>query len=197
MPNTRSFPAVSAYALRLAESLQTFDWAVVETLAGKVLDLWGRGSTLWICGNGGSAANAVHWANDFLYPVAKRASRGARIQALTENPAVVTCLGNDIGYEKIFSYQLRTFAAPGDLLIALSGSGNSPNIIEALKAARDLGVETCAILGFDGGAALSMADLPVHFAVDDMQVAEDAQMVVCHALVQALVDHPARPVQAS
>ncbi len=193
MLTPQQFPEVPAYALRLAKALQDFDWSPVEKLAARFLDVWKRGAAIWVCGNGGSAGNAVHWANDFIYPIAKRSPRGIKIQALVANTAVVTCLGNDIGYDLIFSYQLKTLASEGDLLVALSGSGNSPNIIEALKTARALGVQTCAIVGFDGGAALGLADLPVHFAVDDMQVAEDAQMAVCHALVQALADEPTRP----
>jgi len=188
-------PAKSSdYAMRFVALLKNFDWTPVDKLANHILDVWNRRATIWICGNGGSAANAVHWANDFVYPVAKLALHGVRISALNANPAIITCLGNDIGYDQIFSYQLKTFASPGDLLIALSGSGNSENIIQALIAARSLQVKSVAILGFDGGKALSLADLPLHFTTDDMQAAEDAQMVVCHALVQVLLNEPLRPM---
>lgn len=193
MQPSTSYPAISAYALRLADALQKFDWSVVDRLADALLSAWHRQSTVWVCGNGGSAGNASHWANDFLYPIAKRAPRGIRIHSLTANPAVTTCLGNDLGYDKIFSSQLQTLASPGDLFLAFSGSGNSPNIVEGLKTAHKMGLKTCAIVGFDGGAAIALADIPIHFAIDDMQVAEDTQMVVCHALVQALVDEPNRP----
>jgi D-sedoheptulose 7-phosphate isomerase len=186
-------PAIENYVFRLGETLRQFNWSIVHELAEEMMAVWKKKSSIWVCGNGGSAANAIHWANDFLYPVAKKSLYGIKINSLSANPAVVTCLGNDIGYENIFSYQLRTLASQGDLLIALSGSGNSPNIVEGMRTAREMGVKTCAIIGFDGGAALTLADLPIHFDIDDMQVAEDAQMVVCHALVQALVNEPGRP----
>ena len=194
MSESVKFSAISFYAFRLADELRGFDWTSVEGLASDLLKVWISRSAVWICGNGGCAANAVHWANDLLYPAAKRASYGMRIQALTANPSVLTCLGNDLGYEEIFAYQLRTFAAPGDMLIVLSGSGNSANILKALNAARDIGLKSYAVVGFDGGAAKSQADRPIHFKVDDMQLAEDLQMVICHALVQALLDAPARPI---
>jgi D-sedoheptulose 7-phosphate isomerase len=193
MSDSARFASISSYATQLADVLRGFDWATVENLASDLLQVWKNRSAVWICGNGGSAANAVHWANDFLYPVAKRASHGIRIHALNANPSVLTCLGNDLGYNEIFAYQLRTLAAPGDMLIVLSGSGNSANILKALNTARALGVKSYAILGFDGGAAKALADLSIHFEVDNMQIAEDVQMVICHALVQTLVDVSDRP----
>lgn len=194
MSDSVKINAISSYAARLADMLRGFDWTTVEDLASDLLTVWKNRSAVWICGNGGSAANAVHWANDFLYPVAKRASHGIRIHALTANVSVLTCLGNDLGYDEIFAFQLRTLAASGDMLIVLSGSGNSANILKALNTARTLGVKSYAIVGFDGGKAKSLADRPIHFEVDNMQLAEDLQLVVCHALVQALVDFPDRPI---
>jgi D-sedoheptulose 7-phosphate isomerase len=193
MSDSVKFKHISSYAIQLAEVIRDFDWTPVEGLASDLLKVWKYHSAVWICGNGGSAANAIHWANDFLYPVAKRALHGVRVHALTANPSVLTCLGNDLGYDEIFAYQLRTLAASGDMLIVLSGSGNSANILKALTAARALGVKTYAILGFDGGAAKALVDRPIHFKVDNMQIAEDVQMVICHALVQALVDVSDRP----
>jgi D-sedoheptulose 7-phosphate isomerase len=193
MSNSTKHNAIGSYAILLADKLREFDWTIVEDLAADLLSVWQSRSNVWICGNGGSAANAVHWANDFLYPVAKRASHGIRIHALSANPSVLTCLGNDLGYDEIFGYQLSTLAGPGDMLIALSGSGSSANILKALATARTLGVKTYAIVGFDGGEAKTLADRHIHFEVDSMQLAEDFQMVVCHALVQTLVDAPNRP----
>jgi D-sedoheptulose 7-phosphate isomerase len=167
-------------------TLQDYDWTPVEQLATDLLAAWQSGAGVWICGNGGSAANANHWANDFLYPVAKHAPKGLRIQSLSANPAVLSCLGNDLGYENIYSYQLHSMGRPGDLLIVLSGSGNSPNILGALKKAREVGIRSYAIIGFDGGKAKALADVPIHFPVDDMQVAEDTQMIICHFLTKEM-----------
>lgn len=174
------------YAVRLAEAINRLEWAPIEALALAMKEARATGNTVWICGNGGSAANAIHWANDFLYPVVKHGGKGLRIQALPGNPAVLTCLGNDLGYDTIFSRQLETNANKGDLLVALSGSGNSGNILEAIAIGKEIGMKSFALVGFDGGKAKSAADVAIHFDTDDMQVAEDLQMVVCHMLVQCL-----------
>jgi len=184
--NTQTANFLSSYTRRLADSIQQLNLDAVEKLTEAFRRVWEENHTVWICGNGGSAANAIHWANDFLYPVAKEKPRGIRIQALPSNASVLTCLGNDLGYHRVFAHQLQTFASAGDLLVVLSGSGNSPNVLEAIEMARSLGVESCAIVGFDGGKAKKLADLVIHCETDDMQIAEDLQMVVCHALVQAL-----------
>lgn len=191
MKNTKKLPAQQAirpaeYAALLAELLVEQDWKPVEVLTGLMREALHSGSAVFVCGNGGSAANAIHWANDFVYPVAKHHSRGLRITALTANSAVLTCLANDIGYENVFAYQLRVGAASGDLLVVLSGSGNSPNVLKAVRTARDLGMKTAAVLGFDGGVCLGIVDVAVHFRIEDMQIAEDAQLIVNHMVMRAL-----------
>ncbi|WP_197673032.1 SIS domain-containing protein [Verrucomicrobium sp. GAS474] len=175
----------------MSVALGAFDWEPVSQMASDFHAAWQEDRQIFICGNGGSAANAVHWGNDFLYPIAKKGTaRGIRIHSLNGNEAVTTCLANDIGYDQIFSHQLATFARRGDLLVTLSGSGNSSNILAVLDSAKSLGLKSYAIVGFDGGKAKALADLPIHIAVHDMQIAEDFQMIVCHALVQSLLAHP-------
>lgn len=141
---------------------------------------------VYFCGNGGSAGNAIHLANDFLYGIAKRTGGGLKVHALPANAAVLTCLANDVGYENIFSEQLAVFGRSGDLVVVLSGSGNSPNVVKLLKQAKDMGIESCAILGYDGGKCKEIADIVVHFPVDDMQISEDLQLIVGHMLMQWL-----------
>ena len=104
--------------------------------------------------------------------------RGMRVEALSANSGIITCLANDTGYENIFSQQLEVKSNIGDLLIALSGSGNSANIIKAIKVAKDKGLKTYAILAYDGGICKQLADVPIHFPIDDMQIAEDTQSPV-------------------
>jgi len=123
----------------------------IETLAHALLKAWKENRTVFICGNGGSAANAIHLENDFTYGVAcKNNDHGMNMTALTSNSSVLTCLANDISYDDIFSEQLKSKYRAGDILIVLSGSGNSRNIIKALKMAKKLNIESFAILGFDG-----------------------------------------------
>ena len=99
---------------------------------------------------------------------------------------MVTCLANDVGYERIFAEQLAVHAHPGDLLIAFSGSGNSPNIVTAIEQAKAMGVKSYAVLGYSGGKCKDLADCAIHFPVNDMQIAEDLQLVVGHMLMQWL-----------
>lgn len=178
------------YAERLASAMRSSQTAVVARLAEELRDCWQHGKQVFLCGNGGSAGNAIHLANDFLYGISKRAGSGLRVHALPANASVLTCLANDCGYDEIFSMQLAVQARAGDVLIALSGSGNSPNIVKALEQAKALGMRSYAILGYSGGKAKQLADVPIHFAVEDMQIAEDLQLIVGHMIMQWLYKNP-------
>ncbi len=181
------------YARRLAAVLSDHDWADVARLAEDLRDCRGSGRQVFLCGNGGSAGNAIHLANDFLYGISKTFGVGLRVTALPANSSVLTCLANDLGYDTVFSAQLAVQARRGDVLIALSGSGNSPNILKALEQAKAMGMKTYAILGYNGGKARTMADVPIHFQVNDMQLSEDLQLVVGHIVMQWLYE--SRPEQ--
>ena len=174
------------YAARLNDLLAGQDWNAAMNLADELVDCWKTRRQVFLIGNGGAGGSAVHLANDFMYPVSKRKGSGLRVQSLLANAAVITCIANDEGYDHIFAYQLATQASPGDVLIAISGSGNSPNIIEALREAKHIGMRSYAIVGFSGGEAKALADVAVHFACDDMQIAEDAQMILGHMIMQHL-----------
>lgn len=176
----------SDYTVRLNTILTNFDWTPVAQLAEDIKKCWLARKQVFLCGNGGSAGNAMHLANDYLYGIAKKTGGGLRVHALPANSAVMTCLANDVGYDRVFSEQLAVQGEAGDLLIALSGSGNSPNIIEAINQANAMNIKSYAILGFSGGKCKQLADVPIHFPVDDMQIAEDLQMVVGHMLMQWL-----------
>ncbi len=174
------------YSARLQQVLAETDWSNLNVLAQDMLNCWQEKRQVFFCGNGGSAGNAVHLANDFLYGIAKKTGGGLRVQALSANSAVMTCLANDVGYEFIFSEQLAVQAQAGDLLIALSGSGNSPNIVRVIEQANAMDVKSYAILGFTGGKCKELADVPIHFPVNDMQIAEDLQLIVGHMMMQWL-----------
>lgn len=174
------------YSSRLAGVLTSSDWNGVERLYLTFKKCWKNKKQVFICGNGGSAGNAIHLANDFLYGVAKKTGGGLRVNALSANAAVLTCLANDVGYDQIYSEQLAVLGESGDLLIVLSGSGNSPNVVAALDQAKIMGIESCAILGFTGGKCKDLADIPIHFAINDMQIAEDLQLIIGHMIMQRL-----------
>ena len=183
------------YSKRLQAVLQSTDWTGVARLAEELRDCWRTGRQVFLCGNGGSAGNAIHLANDFLYGVSKAIGSGLRVTALPANSSVLTCLANDVGYDEIFSYQLAVQARKDDVLIVLSGSGNSRNIVRALEQANALGMKTFAILGYSGGKARALANMPIHFPVDDMQISEDMQLVVGHMVMQWLYQNPPKKNQ--
>lgn len=175
-----------AYSEKLQDVLASTDWTPVETLASDLLSCWRDKRQVFICGNGGSAANAQHMANDLIYGAAGGKHPGLRVHALPANTSIVTCLANDKGYDTIFADQLSSLAASGDLLITMSGSGNSPNILEALRVATEIGMKSVAILGYSGGKAKDMADLAIHTQIDDMQISEDMQLIISHMIMQHL-----------
>ena len=147
------------------------------------------GRTVYVAGNGGSAATASHWAND-LGKAAKRSGRQPiRVLSLTDSTSWFTALANDDGYDSVFAGQLENFAQTGDLLVAISASGNSPNLLRAIEIARAKGVFTLGLLGFDGGRMKTMVDDVVWVPTEAgaYEVAEDAHMVICHILTRSLV----------
>jgi D-sedoheptulose 7-phosphate isomerase len=174
------------YTKRLSAALDAFDWSPVEKLAYELRDCWQTGRQVFFIGNGGSGGNANHLANDFIYALSKTPGSGLRAHSLVANPSVLTCLANDEGYDQVFSLQLAVMARKGDVLIAFSGSGNSPNIVRAIEEAKKIGMTSYAVLGFSGGKCREIADVPMHFAIDDMQIAEDAQVIIGHMLMQWL-----------
>jgi D-sedoheptulose 7-phosphate isomerase len=181
---------IEQYRLRLTENLVGIGMDQLRHLASALLESWQQGYSIYFCGNGGSAANAIHLANDFIYGAGLRLGKGFKAEALSANSAVITCLANDMGYEEIFAEQIRVKGKKGDVLVILSGSGNSPNILRALETANALGLKTFAILGFDGGKAKKLAQHVLHFPVQDMQIAEDLQLIVGHICMQWLCQDP-------
>ena len=189
-----------SYLERLNKCFTETSIKAIECLAQELLQAWLEGRNVYVCGNGGSAANAIHIANDLHYgigccgPGAKQP--GLRIEALPANTGVITCLANDTGYENIFSHQLEVKGRKKDVLIVLSGSGNSPNIIKALQTARIVGLKSFAILAFDGGKCKDLADTAIHFNINDMQIAEDTQLVVGHLCMQWLTNNKPKPLSS-
>ena len=181
--------------------------AEIEKLSIGLLEAWKHRKHVFICGNGGSAANAIHLANDFIYGIGACGRNdisvsGIKVEALSANSGIISCLANDTGYENIFSAQIRAKAEEGDVLVALSGSGNSQNIINAINEANALGINTYAIVGFSGGKCRRLANTAIHFDVDDMQIAEDTQLIVGHLCMKFLnkskseirIDKRGRPI---
>jgi D-sedoheptulose 7-phosphate isomerase len=179
---------IVTYVERLNYALSHKAMEQVPRLGSHLRQVWKEGKSVYLCGNGGSAGNAIHLANDLIYGAGMKAGVGLKVESLSANPAVLTCLGNDLGYDQIYAQQLRVKGQAGDVLIALSGSGNSPNVVHALEVANGLGMTTCAILGFSGGRCKDLAQIPIHFPVNDMQISEDLQLIVGHICMQWLCE---------
>lgn len=195
---TTSMPEhVERYRKNLAQILGAPAMRQVPKLGEALRAAWQSGKSIYLCGNGGSAANAIHLANDLLYGAGIRNGRGLRAEALSANPSVLTSLANDVAYDQIFAEQLRVKANPGDVLVVLSGSGNSMNVVKALEIGNAIGMETFALLGYSGGRCKAIAQHPIHFAIDDMQVSEDLQLVVGHICMQWLYANPLSPAAPS
>ena len=181
------FDYIEKYKKKLLKTISdpTFSTQVNE-LYKELLSSWRQDKNIFLCGNGGSAGNAMHVANDFIYGAGMSNKKGLMVEALSSNPSVITCLANDVGYEHIFSEQLKVKGKKNDLLIVLSGSGNSPNVINAIKTANKLNMRTFAILGFNGGKCKKIAKKTIHFKINDMQISEDLQLTVLHMCAQRL-----------
>lgn len=174
------------YSQKIQQAVTMIDYEKMKLLADCLWNALQTKRQVFLCGNGGSAANATHIANDFIYGIGKRSDAAIKVHTLTANQAILTCLANDISYDEIFSYQLEALAQKDDILIALSGSGNSPNIVKAIQTAKIIGMKAFAILGYDGGRCLEIADNSIHIPINDMQISEDMQLVVGHMIMQWL-----------
>jgi D-sedoheptulose 7-phosphate isomerase len=179
--------AMEAYRNECVTALNSVDLDSVESVTKALLEARRRESSVFVTGNGGSAATASHMATDLMLG-SGLVDPPLRVIALTDNQAAISATGNDVGFEYVFSRQLRHLAKKQDLLIAVSASGNSPNVLACVEAAKEMGLTTVAFTGFDGGRLATMVDLLVH--VPTRQGAygpvEDVHLVVNHMITEQL-----------
>jgi phosphoheptose isomerase len=187
------FPAVpyenaatyfSAYAEETARAVASVDATAVAQAAAILLEAYTRGVTVFSCGNGGSASIANHLQCDHTKNVGKSTDLCPRVMSLSVNIEVLTAIANDHAYADVFTHQLRSQSRPGDVLVAVSSSGRSANIVTALSWARDHGLRTISLTGFDGGEARTIADVSIHVNGTNYGVIEDLHQAIMHALAQ-------------
>lgn len=178
-PDPVAFAA--AYLDYLSKVLKGIDAKDIGRFVATLLDARERGATVFFIGNGGSAATASHFANDLSIGT-NSYEKPFRVISLTDNQAIITAIGNDFGYQDIFSRQLQVLGKSGDVVVAISASGNSPNLLSAFEYAKSAGIKTVAITAFDGGKMKPMADEGIHVptAPKEYGPAEDAHMVLDH-----------------
>jgi phosphoheptose isomerase len=175
-----------AYRDEIIRTWSTIDPAAVTAAARILQDCIERDGIIYACGNGGSAAIANHLLCDFQKGVQTDTSAKPRAVSLSSHLELITAIGNDIGFEDIFVYQLRTMARPGDVLMTISASGNSENIVRAVKWAKNNSMPTVALVGFTGGRSGSMADVTIHVAAENYGTVEDVHQSMMHLFAQYL-----------
>ena len=175
-----SFPL--QYRSELLKAIDSIDLAAVERAIDVLRRARDEGRHIFVCGNGGSAATASHFATDIVKGASHGRDKRFRIMALTDSLSTLTAYSNDICYECVFVEQLKNFAEPGDVLVAISGSGNSPNVLRALEYANSIGCHTIALSGRDGGKMGPLGQTHIQVAHPHMGRIEDGHMIAMHMI---------------
>lgn len=172
------------YAQEMTRAGETIDPSAMEQAAEILIEAYTNEARIFSCGNGGSASIANHMQCDHVKGVRNGTDLTPRVLSLSTNVELLTAIANDIGYAEVFAYQLQSQAVRGDVLVAVSSSGRSRNIVDAISWAREHGMRTIAITGFDGGAARSTAEVAIHVDSTNYGIIEDLHQAVMHALAQ-------------
>lgn len=182
---------VEDYRSQLHQTLDGLDVSCIERAIQWFEETRDAGRSIFVCGNGGSASSASHFATDVVKGASYGRERRFRIQALTDSLPTMSAYGNDVGYDAVFVEQLKNFARPGDLVMCISGSGNSPNVLRAAEYAASIGCRTIGLTGRDGGKLGPMVQLNIHAGSPHMGRIEDAHMAVCHMIAYYFMEQPA------
>ncbi|HEX4164126.1 MAG TPA: SIS domain-containing protein [Bryobacteraceae bacterium] len=170
------------YKSRLSQAVETIDLEAVSRAIQLIEKTRDENRHIFVCGNGGSASTASHFVTDMVKGASFGRDSRFRIMALTDSMATITAYSNDVSYDCVFLEQLKNFAGAGDLVIAISGSGNSPNVVNAIEYANKTGCHTIALTGRDGGKLGAAAELEIRVKSDHMGRIEDGHLIVCHMI---------------
>ena len=184
MPYLSAGSYLAGYVEESVWAASSIEPAALDRTAAILLDAYTRGAGVFSCGNGGSASIANHLQCDHMKGVRTATDLAPRVVSLSANVELITAIANDIAYEDVFTYQLQSQSRPGDVLIAVSSSGRSPNIVRALTWAREHGLRTIALTGFDGGDARAVAEVTIHVDGANYGIVEDLHQAIMHALAQ-------------
>lgn len=176
-------PMISAYIEREIAVLKTLDVDSIDAVLQLLEKTLENEGTIYIFGNGGSAATASHYQNDFNKGVSEYTEKKFRFQCLNDNVATLMAIANDIGYEEVFRFQLQGKLRPNDIVFAISGSGNSKNVVSAVEYAKECGNKIVGITGYGGGKLKGLSDLSLHAPVNSMQITEDIHMIFDHLMM--------------
>jgi D-sedoheptulose 7-phosphate isomerase len=189
-PNSEIAEWSRQYIAQQKAALESIDLAAVGRLIERLKRAVAEDRQIFVFGNGGSAANASHFATDLGKGSSDKIGKRFRVLSLNDNVSWLTALGNDYAYEDVFVRQLENYARPGDFVLVLSVSGNSPNVVKAVEWARKHGVFTAALVGAKRGRLADIADEPIVIDSPHYGRAEDAHMAICHMLCYAFMELP-------
>lgn len=161
----------------------------INTVINKLIEVKDRGGMIYIFGNGGSASTASHFVNDFNKGVSEHLDKRFKFICLNDNVSTVLAVANDISYDEVFRFQLVNYLEERDIVIGISGSGNSKNIVNAIEYAKSRGVETISLVGYNGGRLKEISDYAIHVPINDMQKVEDLHMMLDHLMMKILMSN--------
>lgn len=190
-PNGRE---IEEYFNILSGALATIDRLEMERAMEAIMDAYEKEASIYIMGNGGSASTASHIVCDFNKGISMHHDRKFKFVSLADNMAVVSAISNDCSYDDIFKMQIEGRLRSGDIIIAISGSGNSKNVLKAVEYARSKGSKVISLTGYDGGKLKALSDIPIHARIADMQKSEDIHMIVLHTMAQIIARRMGHPL---
>ena len=173
---------IKSYFDREIETIEKLDMDAINDAVGAIWSAYERSATIYIFGNGGSAATASHFVGDFNKGISENKEKKFNFICLSDNVPTMMAIANDISYDEIFRYQLKGRLKQTDLVIGISGSGNSKNVINAVEYAKEIGTPVIGITGYDGGRLKALADFHMDANIDDMQISEDLHMIFDHMM---------------
>lgn len=180
---------VDDYFSLVTKTLDAVDRKSMVDFITKIMRAYESDHTLFVFGNGGSGANAAHFYGDFFKGLSYGRKKRFKVVCLNDNIPAMLAIANDIDYSEVFVEQLRNFLKKDDIVIGISGSGNSPNIVKALEYANEVGATSVAMCGYDGGTIKKIADIAVHAEIDDMEVSEDIHLVMIHCIKRTIMNY--------
>jgi len=176
----------SNYFDKVTETLGKVDIESVNKFIEKIYECYNKGNTVYIFGNGGSAATASHVTGDFMKGISYGLEKRFKVVCLNDNIPAITAISNDLTYDEVFYEQLKTYLKKDDVVVGISGSGNSVNVIKALNYAKELGSTIVGFCGYKGGKLREMADILIYAPVNDMEITEDIHIIIFHAIKQLI-----------
>lgn len=174
---------ISTYLEQEINVIRNLDVDAINDALNILHDTFENGNTVFVFGNGGSSATASHFQNDFNKGVSEHTEKKFNLLCLNDNVATMMAVANDIGFEEVFRFQLRGHIKPGDVVLAISGSGNSKNVLNAVEFAKGQGCKIIGLTGFGGGKLKQISDVSLHAPVNSMQITEDIHMIFDHLMM--------------